>query len=199
MWGGSVSAAKFEGFNIVSAGKTIDDFCGAGSVRDGMPAMLIGSGLVAEDVLTGQLDNGSTAEITMGIAAIAYGNPVIYSPLPIAAGGSAIQLASTTDTVGSLPGAWVTAATTWTGLTPTREYSIIGAGGWGTLDVALRFASITEEEQTFKPGVPLGTTAAMGCMTYLAEPYKFKGSSPPALEISSLGASAEHHLTILVV
>jgi len=91
------------------------------------------------------------------------------------------------------------AATTWTGLTPDKLYKMIGLGGWGTLDVAARLVSTVEEGAGFKPGVPLGTTPAFARMTYFAEPYPFKGSTPPTIEIQSLGASAEHHLSVLLV
>lgn len=199
MWGGSVTAAKFEGFEIVSAAKTIDDFAAGVSVRDGMDPALVAAALVPEDTMTGYLDNGNTNEITAGVAAISYGDPVIYSPRPIAAGGSVIRLDSTTDTAGSLPAGWVTASVTWSGLQPNKEYSIIGLGGWGTLDVAVRLASTSELHQGYKPVVPVGTTAQFGRMTYFAAPYKFRGSSPPALEVQSLGASAEHHFMVHIV
>jgi hypothetical protein len=198
MWGASVTTAKFEGFEIVSAAKTINDFAAA-NVNDGMPPAYLASGLVSEDTLTGYLDNGNTNEITVGIAAIAYGDPVIYAPRPVLAGGSSIRLDSTTDTAGSLPGGWVTAATTWAGLQPQKEYSIVGIGGWGTLDIALRLASTSEYHMAFKPGVPLGATPTRGTMYYFAQPYRFKGSSPPSLEIQSLGASAEHHINVHLV
>lgn len=199
MWMGSVTAAKSEGFEIVSAAKTIDDFCAGGSVRDGCDPFRMASQLVSEDTITGYLDNANTAEITVGVAAISYGDPVIYSPVPVLGGGSVIRLDSTTDTAGSLPAGWVTAAVTWSGLQPQKEYSIVGIGGWGTLDVALRLASTSEYHAQYKPVVPLGTTPAFSRMTYFATPYKFKGSSPPAIEIQSLGASAEHHLSFHIV
>lgn len=199
MWGGSVTAAKFEGFEIVSSAKTIDDFCAGGSVREGAPILHTAAQLVPEDTLTGYLDNANTAEISVGIAAIAYGDPQIYSPRPVMGGGSILRLDSTTDTAGSLPGGWVAASTTWSGLQPKKEYSIVGIGGWGVLDVAVRLASTSDYHMGFKPGVPLGTTAAYPTFTYFAQPYKFLGSSPPSLEIQSLGASAEHHLSVHIV
>lgn len=198
LWGGSVTAAVLEGIELVSANKLIDDFAIA-SVRDGMPPSLLGSALTPEDILTGYIDNAGTAEISAAIAAISYGDPTIYSPLPIAAGGSVLRLDSTTDTAGTLPGGWVTAATTWSGLTPKKEYSIIGLGGWGTLDVALRLKARSGSHADFKPGVPLGTTPAFACWTHFAKPYKFIGSSPPVLEIQSLGASAEHHIGVHLI
>jgi len=199
LWGGSVTAAVLEGMEIVSAGKVASDFAAA-SVRDGMPPALLGSRLKKKDTLTGYIDNAGTAEITAAIAAIAYGDPIIYSPLPIAAGGHAIRLDSTTDTAGTLPAGWVTAViASWPGVDADTEYSLIGLGGWGTLDVAARLKSTVERESGFRPGVPLGTTPAFACMTYFAKPYEFPGDSVPAVEIQSLGASAEHHLTALVI
>lgn len=198
MWGGSVTAAKLEGLELVSPNKIINDFAVA-STRDGMPPALLGSSLVPEDTLTGYIDNAGTAEISALIAAIAYGDPTIYSPLPIAAGGSVLRLDSTTDTAGALPVGWVTASTTWTGLKPKKEYAIIGIGGWGTLDVALRLISTGGQHEKFKPGVPLGTTPAFACMTYFAKPYRFIGSSPPTIQIQSLGASAEHHIAVHLI
>jgi len=198
LWGGSVTAAVLEGMEVVSAGKVAADFAAA-SVRDGMPPALLGSRLKKKDTLTGYIDNAGTAEITAMIAAIAYGNPVVYSPLPIGAGGHAIRIDSTTDTAGTLPAGWVEVTTTWPGVDSDVDYRLIGLGGWGTLDVAARLVSSVEKESSFKPGVPLGTTPAFSCMTYLAQAYEFPGDSVPTIEIQSLGASAEHHLTAIVI
>lgn len=198
MWCGSVTAVKAEGFEIVSAAKTIDDFSSQSS-RDNQDIAHLASALVPEDTLTGYLDNGNTNEISMGIASISYGDPVIYAPRPVLAGGSSIRLDSTTDTAGTLPGSWVTAAVTWSGLQPDKQYQIVGLGGWGVLDMAARLSSTSELHMGFRPGVPMGLTGAGGYMTYFAQPYKFKGSSPPAIEVASLGASAEHHFNVHIV
>lgn len=198
-WGASVTAAKYEGARLVHANKILDDIF-SGAVRDGRAPHIIGSQLSPKDTITGSLDNANTNEISAIIAAIAYGNPVIYSPVPIAAGGSIIEITSTTDTAGTLPAGWVEAACTWPGLDQNKRYKIISLGGWGTLDVALRLKSNVEGlESGYMPGVPLGATPAMSRITHLAQPYEFPGSTVPTIEIQSLGASAEHHLYAHVV
>jgi hypothetical protein len=199
MWHGSVTAAVAEQFEIRSDIMPINPNCPVGQVTDSVPILMCGVPLKAQDTLTGYHDNSNTNEISGGVAAISYGNAgAIYTPAPVKPVVAAIGLSSTTDTAGTLPAGWVTASTTWTGLETDRRYEIVGFGGWGVLDVAVRFASTTELAAGFKPGVPLGNTEAYARMTYLAEPYPFLGSNPPALEVQSIGASAEHHFVALL-
>lgn len=199
MWQASVTAVKSEQAEIRSDLMAINPNCAAGQVRDGNPPAQLGVPLFPQDTLTGYHDNANTAEISGFVAAVSYGGTLpIYAPAPIRQPKALIGLSSTTDTAGTLPAGWVTAATTWTGLKPDQKYEILGVGGWGTLDVALRFAATTELGAGFRCGVPMGATAEWARMYYLSEPFPFMGASPPALEIQSIGASAEHHISILL-
>lgn len=198
-WQASVTAAKSEQAQIQSDLMAISPNIAGGQVRDNGEAVLLGVPLNAQDVLTGYHDNANTAEISGFVAAIAYGGKLpIYSPFPVKAPKAVMGLSSTTDTVGALPVGWVAASTTWTGLKRDERYEILGVAGWGTLDVAARFAATSELGAAFKCGVPLSTTPVSARMYYLSEPYPFLGSSPPSIEIMSIGASAEHHLSILL-
>lgn len=196
-WQGSVTAVKSEQAELRSDLMTINPNLANGQVRDGGEAAILGFPMVAQDVLTGYHDNGNTNEISEVIAAIGYGaGGPIYVPAPVRRPKALLGLSSTTDTGTSI--AWIAAATTWTGLKRDERYEILGFGGWGTLDMAVRFVATSELGAAYKPGVPLTPTALSSKMYYLAEPYPFLGASPPSLECLSLGASAEHHFNVLL-
>lgn len=199
MWQASVTAAKSEQLEIRSDLLKVSPNCAGGQVRDGVDPLICSIPLAPQDTLTGYHDNANTAEISGGVIAVSYGQGGnIYSPVPVKPARHVLGLSSTTDTVGALPVGWVTASTTWTGLEQDKKYEIVGFGGWGTLDVAARFSSTTQLGAGFKAGVPIGTTAVEARMTYLTEPFPFLGSSPPDIEVMSIGASAEHHFTVLI-
>lgn len=196
MWGATVTAGKFEGFEIrASDQENIYNF--SNRIQEAnMMDCIIGSKLDEDALITGYLDNANTAEITIGASIISYGDPYPFIPFPAKPIRHAMRLDSTTDTGASL--AWIDGAFSWTGLKRNENYEIVGIGGAGVLDVCGRLVPATDPA-TYKPGFKLGYPLGYNVpFTYFKNPFPFKGASPPAIEIASLGASAEHHLTVLL-